>query len=63
MSRTIADASRDYRNRRREKLERYETALKEISTMAYNGAVYTVPASVALDAILEATRNALNIET
>lgn len=30
MSRTIADASRDYRNRRKERLERYEAALREI---------------------------------
>jgi len=30
MSRTIADASRDYSNRRRERLERYERALNDI---------------------------------
>lgn len=30
MTRTVADASRDYRKRQREKLERYEAALREI---------------------------------
>jgi len=30
MSRTIADASRDYRNRRKERMERYERALNDI---------------------------------
>lgn len=31
MSKTVADASRDYRQRRKAKLERYEAALKEIA--------------------------------
>lgn len=30
MSKTVADASRDYRQRQRAKLERYEAALKRI---------------------------------
>lgn len=30
MTRTVADASRDYRKRQREKIERYEAALREI---------------------------------
>lgn len=32
MSKTVADASRDYRNKQREKLRRYEAALKVIQT-------------------------------
>lgn len=31
MSRTIADASREYRQRQRDKLKRYEAALREIA--------------------------------
>lgn len=33
MTRTVADASRDYRNKQREKLKRYEAALREIAAI------------------------------
>lgn len=34
MTRTVADASRDYRQRKADKIKRYEAALREIADMA-----------------------------
>lgn len=50
MSKTVADASRDYRQRRAEKLERYEAALREIARLHLTGHVGDI------------ARNALHIE-
>lgn len=38
MTRTVADASRDYRKRQREKIERYEAALREIADNGHSAA-------------------------
>lgn len=46
MSRTVADASREYRQRQRGKLKRYEAALREIATGFYGSAAIIAKAAL-----------------
>jgi len=57
---TGADYARTYRNKQREKVERYEAALREINTYVEYSFDGTVRAPQALDAIGDFARGALN---